>query len=125
MPFLKNAWDGPHSSRVGPVMSMEELVPVVTPEFRERLRRYREQYEQINGPTPCGLYTSMLPERVQEWMLADDELRVEYFNGLPPFMIDYFEMLAQAQASKGRLDDLSDPVVAVFIQNRGHIAREL
>jgi hypothetical protein len=124
MSSLRDEWSSSGPRKDEPVLSIEELAPSVTADFQNRLRVYREQYERLYGPTPCRVYTSMLPERIQDWMMADEDRRLEYFRGLPPFMISYFEELGRNMSREGRLDDLADPVVAAFIQARGYLSAD-
>jgi len=91
------------------------LVPLSGAESRTELERFRVEYEAAHGPTDLlKRYTSTWPLEQQQW-LAEHEPR-KWFDGLPPFAKAYFLGKIKAAAQTGKLDDVPDHFLRLFIK---------
>ena len=87
------------------------------PETRRRLEKFRIDFEAIHGPTDLTRrYTSTWPVAHQRWLIKHDFKR--YFDGLPPFGKAYLRAKMEIAASEGKLDDMPDGLLRIFIEKQ-------
>jgi hypothetical protein len=87
------------------------------PAKRRELEEFRKEYEAVNGPTDLTKrFTSTWPEPQQDWLLEHDSKR--WFDGLPPFAQAYLRGKVQITAREGRLDDLDDELVRLYVSGQ-------
>lgn len=97
-----------------PTTLAESLFYLPDPGNRQALEQYRIEYEAVHGPTDLTKrYTSTWPQEQQDWMMTHELKR--YFDGLPPFVKAFVKSKMQSAASEGRLDDMPDDVLSLFI----------
>ena len=81
---------------------------------RHKIEEFRIKYEAVHGSTDLTKrYTSTWPAADQVWLMKHDIKR--YFDGLPPFAKAYLKGKMQIVANDGRLDDVPDSYLRLFI----------
>lgn len=87
------------------------------PATRRQLEQYRIDFEAVHGQTDLTKrYTSTWQVAQQNWLLQHDPKR--YFDGLPPFAKAYLRGKMEIEARKGKLDDMPDSLLRLFIQKQ-------
>jgi hypothetical protein len=93
------------------------------PNTRRLLEEYRIKFEAVHGPTDLTKrYTSTWPRAQQNWLIKHDVKR--WFDGLPPFGKAYLRGIMEIEAGKGKLDDMPDDLVRLFIQREMKLDHE-
>ena len=98
------------------ILSTRDLFLEANPEFLKRLIEFREEYELLHGPTdPEKKYTSQLSYYEQRMM--------QDFLGLPAFVSAYYERLLRLCNANGRLDEVPDGFIEIYVEMRGRLPR--
>jgi hypothetical protein len=93
----------------------EMLVHCPDANTRHQYEDYRIKFEAVHGPTDLTKrYTSTWPVPHQNWLIEHDVKR--YFDGLPPFVKAFLRGKIEIAASEGRLDDIPDNFLRLFIR---------
>ncbi len=101
----------------GAVTLAELLYYVADPLQRRKLEAYRIAYEKEHGLTDLTLrYTCTWPTEYQDWLIRIDPKR--YYDGLPPFVKAWIKGKALAAAEVGRLDDIPDAFLQLYLSNQ-------
>src|SRR6516162_8236641 len=83
------------------------------PETRQRLEKFRIDFEAQRGPTDLTKrYTSTWPIAQQNWLIQHDAKR--WFDGLPPFGKAYLRGVMEMEAREGKLDDMPDDLLRLY-----------
>jgi hypothetical protein len=97
------------------------------PKIRRLLEQFRINFEALHGPTDLTKrYTSTWPRAHQNWLIDHDAK--QWFDGLPPFGKAYVRRIMEIEAGTGKLDDMPDGLIRLFIrgemsldhEHRGH-----
>jgi hypothetical protein len=93
------------------------FVYLADPMKRRELEEYRVEFEAVHGPTDLTKrYTSTWPQAQQDWLIKNDTKR--YFDGLPPFAKAYLRGKMEIAALDGKLDDMPDNLLRLFIERQ-------
>ena len=104
----------PEGSNPKPETLAEILVYLSDTAKRRELEEFRIEYEALNGPTDLTRrYTSIWPEAQRDWLIRHDVKA--YFDGLPPFAKAYFRGKMQLAARDGKLDDMPDNFLQLYV----------
>jgi hypothetical protein len=88
-----------------------------SPQLQDELEEFMQDWERLNGPVRFdGYYTSMWPREQQEWLLKTHPKR--YYDGLPPFVQDYFLGKMKIAARCGLLDNMPEALVHLFVSGQ-------
>jgi hypothetical protein len=92
----------------------ETLFYIADPARRKELEEFRIKYEAAYGPTDLTRrYTSTWPKPDQDWLLTHEPKR--WFDGLPGFVKAFVRGKMQLAAGDGRLDDMPDSFVRLYV----------
>lgn len=96
---------------------------VSDPVKRREIEKYRIDFEAVHGPTDLTKrYTSMWPDAQRDWLVKHDIKR--YFDGLPPFAKAYLKRKMQLVARDGRLDNMPDDMLRLFVSGQMRLDHE-
>jgi hypothetical protein len=98
------------------------LFTVADPELQRQIHEFRLEYELVNGPTDVSLpFGSTQAPLIQDKRYRQDAAK--FIASLPPFIIAFYEEECQRAVAEGRLDDISDRILRVFMANGGRLPR--
>lgn len=96
------------------------------PARRRELEEFRIKFESVHGATDLTKrYTSTWPEEQQDWLVENHPK--QWFDGLPEFAKAYLRQKIQWAAQDGRLDDMPDEFIQLYVNRQmrlGHESRE-
>ncbi len=94
------------------------LFPLPSQIAKERFISFRRRWEKFHGPTDVRTpYMSQAPTNVQNWMIEHQpEL---FFEGLPPFVQDFFVLLVRTARKEKKMDRLPDLLTRLMKRNNG------
>jgi hypothetical protein len=100
------------------------LFPLPDPVKRRELEEFRIQFEREHGPTDLTKrYTSTWPDAQQDWLVEYDAKR--WFDGLPEFAKAYLRQKMQIAAQDGRLDNMPDSLLRIFVAKQMKLGHEV
>ena len=89
---------------------------------RLELEQYRQEFEAINGPTDLTRrYTSMWPRDQEDWLFQN--ATKHWFDGLPLFVRAYLCGKMDIAVEEGRMDDMPDELVRLYMNGEMTIRR--
>jgi hypothetical protein len=93
------------------------------PKIRRLLEHFRINFEALHGPTDLTKrYTSTWPRADQNWLINHDAML--WFDGLPPFGKAYVRRIMEIEAGTGKLDDMPDGLIQLFIRGEMKLDHE-
>lgn len=100
------------------------LMPVSSMRLLRELHAYRLEYEKTHPDASADgkSLTTTLPAQAQSHLWR--HRTQDYVAGWPAFARAFFEERCGMMARDGRLDDMADGFVKLFIANRGKLTRD-